>query len=157
MLREVGEDDCKERFKLFIIFVLFIDGVSDIIRKIKLIKIILDNLISENAKSLKDIQNTMNNYNSFRKKDNDYFELIKERNLQPNDKKILKSYIEKSLKQYSNYMDIAKSIREYCEYNKEGKWSVIVGERDKYNFSSYVEQDLVSNIGPYKITIIYNC
>ena len=67
--------------------IIKLNNISDIIRKIKLIKIILDNLISENAKSLKDIQNSMNNYNTFKKKDNDHFELINEYNLQPNEKK----------------------------------------------------------------------
>ena len=68
----------------------------------------------------------------------------------------MKSYIEKSLKQYSDYIDITKSIFEYCDKSKKGKWSVIVGERNKYIFSGYAKQNITSNIGPYKITIIYN-
>ena len=137
--------------------IIKLNNISDITRKIKLIKLILDNLISENEKSLKDIQNIINNSNSIKNKNNDYnFELIGELNLRSNEKNIFKSYIEKSFKQYSDYIDIAKCILSYCNKKKEGKWSVIVGERDKYKFFSYAEQMIYGNIGPNKITIIYN-
>ena len=137
--------------------IIKLNNITDIMRKIKLIKLIIDNLISENEKKLKDIQNDINNNDNIKAKNNDYnFELIGEHNLGTKEKKILKSYIEKSFKQYSDYMDIAKCIQNYCEKNKEGKWSVIVGERDKYNFFSYVNQMVVCNLGPNKISIIYN-
>jgi len=137
--------------------IIQLNNISDIIRKIKLIKIILDNLISENAKSLKDIQNAINNNDNIKTKNNDYyFEIISEENLKPDKKEIFKSYIEKSLKQYSDYGNIAECIHSYCDKKKKGKWSVIVGERDKYKFISHVNQMINGNIGPYKISIIFN-
>ena len=125
--------------------IIKLNNISDITRKIKLIKLILDKLISENEKSLKDIQNTINNSNNIKNKNNDYnFELIAEYNLGSQEKNILKSYIEKSLKQYSDYKDIAKCIHSYCEQKKEGKWSVIVGERDKYKFLGRNKHNIIS-------------
>ena len=137
--------------------IIELNNISDIIRKIKLIKIVLDNLISENAKSLKDIQNGINNNNSIKTKINDYnYEIIGECNLESDEKKTLKYYIEKSLKQYSDYSDISKCIYDYCYKMKDGKWSVIAGERDKYKLCGYFDQMIGVNIGPYKISIIYN-
>ena len=137
--------------------IIQLNNISDIIRKIKLIKIVLDTLISENAKSLKDFQNVINNNDNIKTKNNDYnFDIIKEENFNPEEKNILKSYIEKSFKQYSDILDIAKSIHNYCYEMKDGKWSVIVGERDKYKFVSYLYQMIGGNIGPYKISIFYN-
>ena len=137
--------------------IIQLNNVSDIIRKIKLIKIVLDNLISENAKSLKDIQNGIKNNNTIKTKNNDYnYEIIGEYNLESDEQKTLKYYIEKSLKQYSDYMDISKCIYNYCDKMKNGKWSIITGERDKYKLFSYFDQLIGVNIGPYKISIIYN-
>ena len=137
--------------------IIKLNNIADIIRKIKLIKLILDNLISENEKRLKDIKNVINNNDNIKNKNNDYnFELVGEYNLGTKEKKIFKSYIEKSLKQYSDYMNISKCIGNYCKKTKEGKWSVIVGERDKFNCLGYVEQMISVNIGLYKISIIYN-
>ena len=136
--------------------IIKLNNISDIIRKIKLIKLILDNLISENEKSSIDIH-TINNNNNIKNKNNDYnFELITEFNLGSKEKNIWKSYIEKSFKQYSDFTDIAKCIYNYCEQKKEGKWSVIVGERDKYNYFGYMEQMICGNIGHNKISIIYD-
>ena len=137
--------------------IIKLNNINDITRKIKLIKLILDKLISENEKSLIDIQNNINNSNNIKNKNNDYnFELIGEHKLGSHEKNILKSYIEKSVKQHSDHTDIAECIYSYCDKTKKGKWSVIVGERDKYNIFSYAEQMIYGNIGPNKITIIYN-
>ena len=145
--------------------IIKLNNIRDMIRKIKLIKILLDNLISENEKSSKDIQNTLNNCDNIKTKNDDYnlklinennLELIAECNLESYEKKYLEYYIEKSLKLHSDYMDIAKCINNFCSKKKEGKWSVIVGERDKYKFLSYLEQMMIVNIGQYKIAIFYN-
>ena len=36
---------------------------------------------------------------------------------------------------------------------KKGKWSVIVGDRDKYIFYGLISKKIVGNIGPYKIVV----
>ena len=96
------------------------NNISDNIRKIKLIKIILDNLISENEKSLKDIENDINNCDFIKNKNDDYnLKLIDEYNLKFYQNKYLKYYIEKSIKLYSDYMDIAKCIFDFCRKKKQ--------------------------------------
>ena len=138
--------------------IIKLNNLSDIIRKIKVIKIILDNLISENEKNLKDIQNDINNNDSskFRKKDYN-LKILGEFNFDSEEQKILKNYVEKSLEQYSDYMDVAKCIFNYCDkWREKKKWSVIVGEKDKYKLFTDYEQMLGVNIGPYKISIIEN-
>ena len=134
--------------------IIDLNNINDIIRKIKLIKIILDNLISENEKNLKNIQNVINNSDIVETKNNNYnFELISEYNMQYDEKQNLKSYIEESIRQYSDYKEISKSIHNYCQKIKVGNWSVITGDRDKFKAISSANQGMVGNIGPYRISI----
>ena len=55
------------------------------------------------------------------------------------------------MSQYSNNVDIAKSIRIDCEKWKKGSWSIIVGERDKFRIWNKCDRILIGNIGLYKI------
>jgi len=137
--------------------IINLNDIKDITRKIKLVKIIIDNLISENEKSLKDIQNTINNSGKLKIENNNYnLEIIASDNFNSDEEKNLRYFIIKSVKKYFNYIDVAKCIYNECKQMKGGKWTVGVGERDKFNMHSFYEKCLASNIGPYKIGIYYN-
>ena len=139
--------------------IINLNNNNDIIRKIKLIKIIIDNLITENDKCLKEIKNNINNNESNIKKNNDYkFKLISNNGFTSNEEKIIANIIVKFVKQNLDYRKIDEYIRDnYIDY-KEGNWTIIIGERDKFNAYSYKNiktKTISGNIGPYKIIIIY--
>ena len=134
--------------------IINLNNINEITRKIKIVKLMLDNLIAENEKCLKEIQNTRNNNENITKK-NYNFELAKKHGLNSYEENILKNLIVKSVEQCSSYFDIATSIKNYCEKWKEGIWSVIVGEKDKYIIFSEYNSCIAGYIGPYKIKIDY--
>jgi hypothetical protein len=136
--------------------ILNLNNIDDILRKIKFIKSVLNNLITEKDKFIRDMQNNINN-NDIRKYENNdnKFEITVSHKLDSNEVKTLKTFIFKSIEQYSDYGDIAKNIYKDCEKWKEGKWAVIVGERDKYRMQSYINKCFYANLGLYKIAIDY--
>jgi hypothetical protein len=129
--------------------ILNLNNIDDILRKIKFIKSVLNNLITEKDKFIKDIQNNINNSDT-------NFEITCNYNLDSNEVKTLKTFIFKSIEQYSDYGVIAENIYNDCQKWKEGKWVVTVGERDKYRIDFDNNKCFGGNLGLYKITIVYN-
>ena len=120
------------------------------------VKIIIDNIINENKNSLNDIQNSLNNnYHSKINNNNFNFELSFKYQLDSNEENVLKNIVIKSVELYSTYGDIAKYLQNYCMQWKKGKWSAIVGSRDKFIVHSFFNKSMSCNIGPYKIAMDY--
>ena len=145
-----------------------VDDVNEIIRKIKLMKIVLDNLITENVKNQKEIENILNNNinlknNNLNNKTKDINNLpqnyqdfhIISNDFEINEQNNLKNIILKSIFNNSDYGGIARSIFEQCIDLKQGYWTVVVGEKDKYKIHRHENNSLAVNIGPLKIVINY--
>ena len=137
--------------------ILNLNNINDILRKIKFIKSVLNNLIIEKDKFIKDIQNNINNIDKRKLENNDTnFEITCNYEFKSNEVKALKTFIFKSIEQYSDYGVIAENIYNDCQKWKEGKWVVTVGERDKYRNHVFYNKCFGVNFGLYKITIVYN-
>ena len=137
--------------------ILNLNNIDDILRKIKFIKSVLNNLITEKDKFIKDIQNNINNSDKRKYENNDTnFEITINNYFDSNEVKTLKTFIFKSIEQYSDFGDIAENISNDCEKWKEGNWAVIIGERDKYRIHNFSSKILAGNLGLYKIVINYN-
>ena len=70
--------------------------------------------------------------------------------------KNLKNIILKSIFNNSDYGGISRSIFEQCIDLKQGYWTVVVGEKDKYKIHRHYTNSLAVNIGPLKIVINYS-
>ena len=146
--------------------IINLNNINDIKRKVKVINLMLNDLRTENDKCLKNIQDTMsNNYISINnnlvkieKKKKDNMEIIKKGGFDSNEEKIIKDFILKCNEQYSgqDFMEIAENIFYKLSEWKEGRWSIIVGEKNKYQLWSSYTKMMGINIGLYKVGIIYN-
>ena len=136
--------------------IINLNDINEIKRKIKLVKIIIDNIINENKNSLNDIQNSLNNSCQSKINNNVFnFELTFKYQLNSDEENVLKNFVIKSLELYTTYGDIAKCLQNYCMEWQRGKWSVIVGERNKFIIQSVINKSMTCNIGPYKIAMDY--
>ena len=146
--------------------IINLNNINDIKRKVKVINLMLNDLRTENDKCLKNIQDTMsNNYISINnnlvkieKKKKDNMEIIKKGGFDSNEEKIIKDFILKYNEHYSeqDFMENSANIYNKLSEWKEGTWSVIVGEKNKYKISSSYTKIMGINIGLYKVVIIYN-
>ena len=68
---------------------------------------------------------------------------------------LIKSFIFEAISKYENYFDISNDIEDNINKTFEGRWEVVVGEKDKFNVKGHYESDkyLGVNIGQYKIAI----
>lgn len=64
-------------------------------------------------------------------------------------------FIKNSISEYSESVDISKSIHSQCKEALGGKWDITVGERNKYSTTFDSEDVLGLNAGPYKIIVKY--
>ena len=137
--------------------IINLNDINDIKRKIKFIKSVINDLINNNVNYLKDIQNKINKSDSIISKNNNHnLEINFSFKFDSNEEKILKTFIFKSLDQYSDYKDIASNIFKNCREWKKGGWAVVVGEKDKFIIHSSFHKSLSGIIGLYKIAIDYN-
>ena len=148
--------------------IISLNEVNNIIRKIKLMKIVLDNLITENEKNQKEIENILNNNaniinninkinytNTLNIKQNYNNSEIIYNSFDSNEQKIIESFIDKCNFNTSDYGVICNLIWEQCNDFQEGKWTVVVGEKNKFIIANREIKALVKNIGPYKLVISY--
>ena len=100
--------------------------------------------------------NIQNSYNMIQNNPNfNKLIVVSGGDLEINEVNKIKSFILEAISKYDNYVDIAQNIRDCFNKHFEGRWEVVVGERDKFNISGRYNsnQYLVVNIGQYKIAI----
>ena len=76
-------------------------------------------------------------------------------NFDINLKNTIIKFIKNSISEYSEIIDISKSIYSQCTNDLGGKWDVTVGERNKFMTTYNSEAYLGLNAGPYKIIVKY--